>query len=88
METIHNAPFLSRSAWQVQQTLADLSLADVVAVRSSRAWLEYAAAVDELLRRPWLMSHPTRGLTEVLRRYGKLLRSIVGGGFRPRREGL
>ncbi|MEU4237161.1 hypothetical protein [Actinoplanes sp. NPDC026619] len=50
-----------------------LTLADVVEIRTNPVWLSYARSVDALLKEPWLMSHPERGLPHVYARHQDLI---------------
>jgi hypothetical protein len=77
METIQNALFLSRLGTEALNSFDGLTLSDVLRIRASQPWEEYAHAVDDLLQTPWLMSHPERGVPSVYRKYGQLVRYVA-----------
>lgn len=85
METIQDALFARDFATGAVSVFEGLTLADVVAIRSSETWRRYMLAVDALLNEPWLLSHPERGLPYVYGRYGDLIEYI--GGTAGRRGG-
>jgi hypothetical protein len=78
VEAIQNALFLGRQGLGALRSFEGLTLSDVLTIRASKAWHDYAAAVDDLLNAPWLLSHPERGLPAVYGKFGRLIRFVSG----------
>jgi hypothetical protein len=78
MEIIQDAVFRHEYSAGALRLFDGVTLQQVVEIRGSEPWRRYTEAVDMLLKEPWLLAHPERGLRNVLQRYDELL-STVGG---------
>ncbi len=76
LETIQDALFRRAYDAGALSVFDGIPLARVVEIRAGKPWLRYTAAVDGLLAEPALLSHPERGLRQVLQNYDELIESI------------
>jgi hypothetical protein len=78
METIQDALFRRDFTTGALSVFDAVTLPQVVTIRKSEPWREYADAVGVLLEEPWLLPHPERGLPHVYRCYDDLI-AYIGG---------
>lgn len=88
METIQHALFVKGYNSASLAIFDGLTLSDVVAIRNSDVWRSYVHALDSLLTKPWLISHPERGLPFVYAQFDTLIKHISGIVPRDQEAGL
>jgi hypothetical protein len=59
------------------ESMADLTLADVVSVRGTDEWEKYASSVEDLMEDPFSFADPDRGAMAVYRNYAELAQQIT-----------
>lgn len=72
-ECVVNALFYRRQGSDPLAPFRDLTLTDVVSIRRGEVWRSYARAMDNLLKSPWHLANPERGLVHVYRHYDRLV---------------
>ena len=77
MEVVQNALFTWNSKTEALRPFEGLTLAQVLGIRQSQTWIDYADALDDLLRHPWKASHPDRGIPIMYKKYRALLDQAV-----------